>query len=388
MIKRVFFRTGTLVLVVVLVMSVLLTRTRRFSDKASTSGRISVTEAMSDATGDFARADAVREFKFPEDHSSHDDYKIEWWYFTGNLSDGKGNHFGYQFTIFRNALSRDSLNKDAGMAAKQLYFAHFAVSDIKNGKFYFSDKYSRGVEGLAGASPIPLKVHVEDWKILSDYTDGDYEMPDFRIIANADGNSIDLYARPVKNLVKHGVSGLSQKSNTPGNASYYYSYTRLETSGEIRLGNKRFDVTGFSWYDREWSTSALDSAQSGWDWFSLQLDNGYDLMYFMLRNHDGSFNFGKGTMVAPDGKAVFVSPDDVLLEVKDTWKSDDGQIYPSAWRLKSDKYDLDLVFETRIPNQELKLILRYYEGSVKVTGTHRGNKISGLGYAELTGYAK
>lgn len=387
MIKRVFFRTGTLVLLMVFALIVLLTVTRKGTEDVGAGGTVSVTEVMSGDTGEFAKALEIREFVFPDDHGAHDEYEIEWWYFTGNVSDGKGNHFGYQFTIFRNALSRDSLKKDAGMAANQLYFAHFALTDVKNGKFYYSDRYARGAMGLAGAESMPLKVHVENWSITSDYSSGDFEMPDFRVQAVAEGYSIDLLLKPSKNLIKHGENGLSQKSKVPGNASYYYSFTRLAATGEIMLGDRRFYVEGLSWFDREWSTSALDSSQAGWDWFSLQLDNGYDLMYFMLRNNDGTFNFGKGTLVTPDGKGIYLSPDDVRLEVQRNWTTNDGVSYPSAWSLNSEKHGLDLKIETRVPEQELRLIVRYYEGSVKVSGMHFGQKISGLGYVEMTGYA-
>ncbi len=388
MMKSLFFRTGTLVVFVALVVLVLLMVARKEPDNVRAMGAISITEAMSGGVGDFEEALEIRDFSFPEDYGSHDEYKVEWWYFTGNLSDGKGGHFGYQFTIFRNAFSGDSLRKNAGMAAKQLYFAHFALTDVKNGKFYYSDKYARGVDGLAGAELLPLKVHVENWSITSDYSSGDFELPDFRVQAVADGYSIDLRLTPSKNLVKHGENGLSRKSNAAGNASYYYSFTRLVTMGEITVGGRRFYVEGLSWFDREWSTSALDSSQVGWDWFSMQLDNGYDLMYFMLRNYDGTLNFGKGTLVRPDGKGVYVSSDDVRFEVLKNWTANDGVSYPSAWSLMSEKHGLDLTIETRVSEQELRLLVRYYEGSVRVSGAYFGKKISGLGYVEMTGYAK
>jgi predicted secreted hydrolase len=160
----------------------------------------------------------------------------------------------------------------------------------------------------------------------------------------------------------------------------------MDTRGKIKIGEKDYSVSGNSWMDREWSTSALDSAQVGWDWFSLQLDNEHEIMFFMLRNHDGSFNFGKGTIVYPDGKHDFISPDDINLQITKHWTSKEGHKYPSAWIMKSDKYDFDLKIETQVADQELKLIIRYYEGTVRLDGIHKGQKVSGFGYAEMTGY--
>ncbi|MBS4000024.1 MAG: hypothetical protein KGZ71_06045 [Desulfobulbaceae bacterium] len=385
--KRYLMSTGALIIFVTIVILFLIYGIQRDSELIPSYNTVSVSDAMNANEGNYAKALEPRKFVFPEDHSSHDDFKIEWWYFTGNLSDENGNRFGYQFTIFRNALSSDSVSKQSSMSTNQLYLAHFALTDVSNGKFYYADKYSRGAANMAGASVWPLKIHVEDWTISTneDY-DGDYLMPEFKIKAEADDFAIEFDVVPLKSIVKHGINGLSAKSNTPGNASYYYSYTRMDTRGKIKIGEKNFSVSGNSWMDREWSTSALDSGQVGWDWFSLQLDNEHEIMFFMLRNQDDSFNFGKGTMVYPDGKHEFISPEDIDLKVSKHWTNKDGHQYPSAWTMKSIKFDFDLNIETQVPDQELKLIIRYYEGSVSINGTHKGQKLKGYGYAELTGY--
>jgi predicted secreted hydrolase len=385
--KRYLMSTGALVLFVALVILFLIYGIKRDSKLPQSFNTISVSDAMSADEGNYTKALEPREFIFPEDHGAHDDFKIEWWYFTGNLSDEKGNRFGYQFTIFRNALHSDSVTKQSSMSTNQLYLAHFALTDVSNGKFYYADKYSRGAANLAGASYLPLKIHVEDWTIsVNEEYNGDYLMPEFKIKADAGDFAIEFDVVPLKSIVKHGINGLSAKSNTPGNASYYYSYTRMDTRGQIKIGEKDYSVSGNSWMDREWSTSALDSAQVGWDWFSLQLDNQHEIMFFMLRNRDGSFNFGKGTMIYPDGKHEYISPNDINIRATKHWTTKDGHKYPSGWTMKSDKYDFDLKIETQVTDQELKLIIRYYEGSVRLDGTHKGQKVKGYGYAELTGY--
>lgn len=385
--KRYFLSTSALVIFVIAIILFLIYGIQREAISPQGTNTISVSQAMSGSEGNYTKALEPREFTFPEDHVAHNDFKIDWWYFTGNLTDDDGNRYGFQFTIFRNALSSDTATKISSMATNQLYFAHFALTDISKGKFYYADKYSRGAANLAGTSDFPLKIHVEDWTISTneEYL-GDYLMPEFKIKADAGDFAIEFDVIPTKGIVKHGVNGLSAKSKTPGNASYYYSYTRMNTSGKIKIGNKNHNINGNSWMDREWSTSALDSAQAGWDWFSLQLDNNHEIMYFMLRNRDGSFNFGKGTMIYPDGTHEFMSPENIDLTITDYWTNSDGIKYPSAWNMKSDLYDFDLKIETQLPDQELKLIIRYYEGSVKIDGWHEEREVKGYGYAEMTGY--
>jgi predicted secreted hydrolase len=207
-----------------------------------------------------------------------------------------------------------------------------------------------------------------------------------RLRAQGADVGIDLTVRPEKPMVLQGNQGLSQKGPGVGNASYYYSYTRLATEGTLVAGGDTLSVTGQSWLDREWSTSALGPNQVGWDWFSLQLDDGRDLMYYQLRNKDGSASrFSEGTLVAPDGATQKINRADVSLEVLDTWTTPDGtHTYPVEWTLRIPSKDLSLRIVPLFPQQELEVSVRYWEGAVRVRDGD-GNLL-GTGYVELTGY--
>ena len=184
-------------------------------------------------------------------------------------------------------------------------------------------------------------------------------------------------------------TALSQKSEDPANASYYYSITRLQTDGKLRIGDREFRVSGMSWLDREWSTSALATDQIGWDWFALQLADGTDLMFYQLRKSDGTPDRASaGTIVGIDGVASHLTNDDVEVVVEDTWMSPEGGTYPARWTLRVPRFGLDVTVTPVISNQELFTIVRYWEGAVDVAGEHDGLPITGRGYVELTGYAQ
>jgi len=186
-----------------------------------------------------------------------------------------------------------------------------------------------------------------------------------------------------------GDRGLSRKGPSAGNASYYYSITRIDTKGTITLGEQRHQVTGLSWLDREWSTSALNEEQEGWDWFSLQLTNGYDLMYYQLRRKDGSIEpFSSGTLIDPQGGTTTLRAEDIILETRDVWESPQGGRYPVAWRMQILPAGLDLEITPYLHAQELDTTVRYWEGAVSIQGRQGDEKIAGNGYLEMTGYAR
>jgi predicted secreted hydrolase len=180
-----------------------------------------------------------------------------------------------------------------------------------------------------------------------------------------------------------------RRSAEPGNASYYYSLTRIDTRGTITIDGERVEVAGSSWLDREWSTSALGEDQAGWDWFALQLDDGRDLMFYRLRDRDGGTDpYSRGVLVDPQGNASPVVRDDLGIEVLQTWESPRGGRYPARWRLRSAKAAIDLEVTPLLDDQELDVSIRYWEGAVRVQGRSQGREVKGKGYVELTGYAK
>jgi len=353
--------------------------------------KLTIAGTMSADDSLFKKAIEKREFIFPEDHGAHNDYKLEWWYFTGNLKAENEQEFSYQFTIFRNALTPDSIALNSNFATNQLYFYHFAVTDITNNKFYFYDDFARGAGGLAAANANPLKIFVNNSFISGEYGN-DSSLPIFNINAIADNYKLKLKLIPQKKIVLQGDEGLSQKSFDKNSNSYYYSITRLASEGQLSITEdeikKSYKVIGESWLDREWSTSALTKEQVGWDWFSIQLSDSTEIMYFKLRNKDGSPNFAKGSIIYKDGSKKKLYMPDVFFEEREYWTNDKGKKYPSKWILSIPQENIKLNIETRIKDQELKLNLRYYEGSIKIKGFNGKYEVNGLGYVEMTGYGE
>lgn len=358
------------------------------TEKTDNGNSLQLSKAMSDdVDGNFDKAIEKRKFIFPEDHGPHPGFRTEWWYFTGNLTSEDNKQFGYQFTIFRTALSKDSNEGKSEWSSNQIYMAHFAVTDISGNEFYYDERFSRNGNGLAGAQTDPFKVWLEDWQINQISDNAVFELPKLNIKARSDKAEIDFDVESVKPLVLQGDSGLSQKGKGEGNASYYYSYTKLKTEGKIKIGGKEFTVNGYSWMDREWSTSALSDDQKGWDWFALQLDDSTEIMYYQMRKNDGSPDiFSKGTIIDDNGSVRTVNKEDVTLEVTEYWDSPEGEKYPSGWMLKIPSENIELRLTPAVKEQLMNVSVRYWEGAVKIEGMKNGSEIKGRGYVELTGY--
>ncbi len=319
----------------------------------------------------YARATVAPTFSFPADHGPHSDYRTEWWYWTGNVTTADGRAFGYQFTVFRFAMAPTTVPRASAWATRDTWLAHLAITDVDGQKFYAFERSARGAGGLAGAQGDPFRVHCEGWQVSG---------TPMRIQADAGGVALDLTMQAGKPVVLQGDQGLSRKGAEPGNASLYYSLTRMPTTGTIRIGERRHDVSGTSWMDREWSTSALEAGVVGWDWFALQLADGREVMFYRLRRADGTAtNFSGGTLIASDGSVTRLSAAEVTLTSTATWTSRTGTKYPAAWHLRA--ADLELDITPRLPDQELDLAVRYWEGAVVVSGSQRG-----VGYVELAGY--
>ena len=358
---------------------------------------VSVAEAMGGGNQEgYLQATGPRDFVFPDDHGAHPGYKTEWWYYTGNVFTAEGRQFGYQFTIFRNQLSPpiDSIDPEKSSendwSTDQLYLAHFAISDVAEADHVFEERFSRGAAGLAGAEIDPYRVWLENWSIerLPNSDENDQSFP-MRLRGEMnDGTAIDLKLQPEKPLILHGDQGYDQKGSDSGNASYYISFTRMATQGDVVKEGITHEVTGSSWMDHEWSTSALDDGQTGWDWFSMQLSNGYDLMYYQIRSADPSVPAQTtGTLVDPNGQTTDVEDLEVDLQMLDYWTSPhSGDRYPRSWTLSIPELDIALEMETLFNDQEMRVSVRYYEGTIGVSGEMAGEEITGSGYIEMTGY--
>jgi predicted secreted hydrolase len=344
----------------------------------------SFTNVLSKDDKGFARALKPREFSFPADHGAHNSYRTEWWYFTGNLKDSYNRKFGYELTFFRFSLSAETPVSKSAWRNNQLYMAHLTLTDVKEDRFFTDERFSRAGNDLAGATNKKYRVWLYNWSAA---TEGDSDFP-LRLLAKSDEFAIDLLLTSPKSYVLQGEQGLSQKSSEPGNASYYYSYTRLATEGHISIASNKFSVFGESWMDREWSTSSLSDEQSGWDWFALQFSDNSELMFYQLRRKDRlPDSNSSGSVVLADNSKIPLKVQDVTIKILDNWKSPHSKItYPSGWRLTVPGQKLEIEVVPLINDQELNVSYRYWEGAVSVNGTKNGKPISGQGYVELTGY--
>ncbi len=333
----------------------------------------------------FARALAPRAFELPADHGPHFEFQTEWWYFTGHLRAPGGERFGFQLTFFRRGLTPEA-PPGVGLLTNQVYFAHFALTDVERGRHLFAERFARGAPGLAGAQSAPPRVFLEDWAVAVTGADGG----EMSLRAREKAMALELRLRARKPPVAHGRRGLSRKSEAPGNASYYIGSTRLEAAGQLELDGRAAPVAGSAWFDHEWSTSALGPGVRGWDWFSVQLDDGRELMFYGLRRENGGLDpVSAGTWVEPDGSARALRADEVLVEALDHWRSPwSGASYPVAFRLRVPALDLELELAALVEGQEMRASFTYWEGAVSVTGTRAGARVGGHGYVELTGYGE
>jgi predicted secreted hydrolase len=325
------------------------------------------------------------DLEFPADHGPHLDYQTEWWYYTGNLVAGEGQRFGYQLTFFRRALAPPAQRSErrSAWAADQVYMAHFALTDAAGRRYQAFERFARGAAGLAGAQAGPYYVWLENWWVE------EVEPGVTRMRAAQEGLALDLVLVDRKGPILQGDRGYSAKGPQPGNASYYYSLTRLETSGTVQVGDTSYQVSGLSWMDHEWSTSGLARDQVGWDWFSIQADDGSELMVFQLRKEDDSIDpFSSGTFIAPDGSTRHLNRDAFEIRVEETWRSPHtAAIYPARWTVSVPAVDLTLEIEPHLADQELTVSYAYWEGAVRVEGERAGQPVRGNGYVEMTGYA-
>jgi predicted secreted hydrolase len=360
-------------------------------------------------TEGYARALEPRPFSFPADHGPHPDFQSEWWYFVGNLSTAGGRRFGFQLTFFRFAVAPDLPERSSRWASRQVWMAHLAVTDVVGRRFHAFERFRRGALGLAGGlsgntgdGDEPFRVWLDDWRseglrpgallplrLHAATAGGDDEAPEV---------AIDLTLSLGKPPVPQGENGLSRKGPEPGNASYYYSLTRLPAAGTVSVEEKSFEVSfevrGTAWLDHEWSTSALSEYEVGWDWFSLQLTDAggepWELMLYRIRREDGTASpTSEGSWVTPDGGSRRIAWEETEVEILDHWTSPaTGTVYPSGWRIRVPDEGLDLTVRPLLRDQELDLAIRYWEGAVAVEGTKGGEAVTGRGYVELTGYGE
>ena len=340
-----------------------------------------VTDALGDGDLEgFARATQVRPFSFPQDHGPHPAYRNEWWYITGNLRGEDGRAFGFQVTFFRIALQPESIDSPSAWRTHQIWMAHAALSDLSAGQHLADERFARQGIGLAGATALPFKVWLEDWQLREDEGEQNW-----RLRLPAEGFDLTLELAPISPIILQGNAGLSQKSAEPGNASYYYSIPRLRAHGSLKIQGESLPVSGLAWFDREWSTSVLGPDQTGWDWFSLHLQDGRNLMYYQLRRKDGATDsHSAGSVSDSEGVRIHLDSSLVTLTPLKYWGSD-ARRYPIEWQLRLQDEAHPWRIRALLADQEMHLSVRYWEGAVEVSDEVNG-AVLGRGYLEMAGY--
>jgi predicted secreted hydrolase len=332
----------------------------------------------------FARATRAGAIRLPADHGAHPDYQSEWWYFTGNL-ESEGRRFAFQLTFFRFATAPTAAARESVWVGNQLYMAHFAISDVSGSEHRVAERFARVGADLAGVATAPFAVWLDDWRVES--LAANFLPLRLRARDAATGLSLDLQLDAGKPVVMQGDAGLSVKGPEAGNASYYYSYTRLPARGELAMDGNNFTVRGNAWLDHEWSSSSLGPEVQGWDWFGLQLNDGRELMLYALRDDRGQASkFSTAMLVAADGSYRAFGADQFSLRALRFWKSpSSGASWPLAWRIELPDAALDLEVTAMLDDQEQALSVLYWEGAVDVKARN-DRALRGRGFMELTGY--
>ncbi|MCW8327816.1 carotenoid 1,2-hydratase [Photobacterium sp. SDRW27] len=323
-----------------------------------------------DLTGTFEPVVPGKPLSFPQDHLAHPGFRAEWWYLTANLESDTGETFGVQWTLFRFATSTE---KGDGWKSPQMYMAHTVVTS-KN-KTWHAERFARGGIGQAGVVSKPYRAWLDNWSWRS-Y--GDTPFPGQ--LEFADGAMAgDLTVSNQGALIYQGDNGYSKKHATEDIASYYFSAPFLDISGSLQLDGKSYQVKGNGWYDREWSSVGLSEKQLGWDWFSIHLDDGSALMVYQIREKDAK-PYYFGSLSWPDGKTIILQPGDIRLTPM-SFTTHKGKNYPLDWRVDVPAHQIELKVDVVRKEQWLPFVFSYWEGPIKVSGSH-----SGQGFMELTGY--
>jgi len=336
-------------------------------------------------------------WSFPQDHWARDGYKTEWWYFTGHLRTAgePARRLGYQFTFFRIGVSPDAPARGSAWAASNIIMGHAALTDLETGRHRFSELVVRAAPLLAGFGRHPDPRIA--WSVGPPGTPDQWRLRwngegfDFTMADAGQSFGFSLSTRPLKPVVFQGPGGVSRKGEGATEASHYYSFTRMATTGTVRVDGKEWEVSGASWMDKEFGSNQLGEDTQGWDWFSLQFDDGREVMLYLLRSRDGGTRYAGATLVDSTGAVRYLGPGEWKLNATRQWTSPatDAE-YPAGWTLDVPSAAIRAVITPRLANQENRSALIpnlfYWEGSVRVE-TESGARI-GQGYVELTGYGE
>ncbi|MES2190246.1 MAG: carotenoid 1,2-hydratase [Pseudomonadota bacterium] len=326
-----------------------------------------------------AQALPLKTLTFPRDRGAHPDFRTEWWYITGQATSGK-RVFGFQLTFFRSRVESTQC-MTSKFAAKQLVFAHAAMTDVDGKKLWHDQRISREGFGVASASETDMNIRLRDWSL---------ESKGAQYTANLVSNdfAIRLQFSETQPVLLQGKQGLSRKGPEEKQASYYYSQPQLATTGTLQVKGQSFEVTGKAWLDHEWSQELLHSAATGWDWIGMNLDDGSALTAFRLRDKAGDALWDGGSFRAPKGDVYVFTRGEVIFKPTRLWKSPLTQTtYPVEWmvRTPADFYTVKAVIDNQELDSRQSTGSIYWEGLSELIDSN-GKRV-GSGYLEMTGYA-
>jgi len=305
----------------------------------------------------------------------------------------QGRRFGFELTFFRYAI-REEATGESPWNIRDLYLAHFTLSDIEGERFYKTDRLNRAGPGLAGADADQARMWNGNWEV--EWLEPASPLGPQRLKAYAEKFSAELVLTPAKPPVIQGVNGVSQKAAGEGKASHYVSFTRLATDGSLTVGGETFEVEGVTWMDHEFSSDSLGEGQVGWDWMSIQLDDETELMLYRMRRSDGTADpYSSGTFVDADGRTEHLAWSEIRMKpiAGSEWESPTtGGAYPLKWEVEVPHLDVRLTCTTDLDEQEVVSKRRvgpsYWEGAMDFAGERAGKSVNGVGYLEMTGYDK
>lgn len=367
-----------LIIIGLLVVAMLAYLAWQTQTQQSTRATIGLAEILGGTPDHFRRVTGPEPISFPEDHASHPDFQNEWWYFTGNLATPEQRQLGFQFTLFRSGLEPGP-KRDSRWVADALWMAHLALGDGRQERFFQAERFARGALGLAGASSQDW--WLRDWRVTA--TDVGWHLQ-----AEDQDFGLDLHLVLTRPIILQGIDGYSRKGPDIGQASLYYSATRLAVTGQVRLQDQWLPVEGLAWLDREWGTGQMPPELAGWDWFALQLDDERDLMIYRLRKPDGSASeLSAGALVDADGQARILTASEFETETRRTWRDADGVSWPLEWTISVPGESLELITRPLFDDHVWRQSVRYWEGAVEILDANTNQHI-GRGFMELSGYAE
>ena len=333
---------------------------------------------MQSESNPFTPVEKGIELTFPADHQAHPNFRHEWWYLTANLIDEDGHPLGVQWTQFRFAAAPptgENEVKKTEWQTQQIYMAHSAVTT--QDKHYADEKWSRHQAALAGVDASPFRVYLDDWQ----WTSSTDDLFPATLNASSEQFGYSLKLTSSAPYQKQGEQGYSTKSADGQVASYYYSQPFIDVSGQVIIDGKTHQVSGKGWIDREWSSQFLLDSQQGWDWFALRLSEETSLVVFQLRDtKTGKASFSSAKLMQQDGSGIAIPQKDIQLEATKQTEIQ-GHNYPTQWQVSIPNQQIELTVSALNPNAKMPLSVPYWEGPVRIEGSH-----SGTGYMELTGY--